>query len=210
MGSMSGSAPEIPEDPNERALAEIGGKEWEYYQSRGIPLENLYRQRIERMRSGATRERFIGTGTASVEQAAGNDIEAGGVNPNTGMGVRQAANRAIMKGRARTEAAIHGDQFSQDRYEQGRLGLIGLGRNQAAQGIQGMSRAASLAVQRNIGEANASMMERNARHSLAGELTGMGLSYAYMRNRDRIPDSWSDYETWSGGAPYYRHGDERW
>jgi hypothetical protein len=207
MGSMSGKAPEIPEDPNERALAEIGGKEWEQYQTRGIPLENLARQRIERMKSAGARERFIGTGTASVEQAGGNDIEAGGVNPNTGMGARSAANRAVMKGRARSEAAVHGDQFSQDRYEQGRLGLIRLGRNQAAEGIQGLSRAAALGVQRNIGEANASMTERNARHQLAGEITGMGLSYAYMRNRDRIPDDWADYETWSGGRPY---SGERW
>jgi hypothetical protein len=210
MGSIGGGAPEIPEDPNERALAEIGGKEWGQYQTHGIPLENLARQRIERMKSAAARERFIGTGTASVEQAGGNEIEAGGVNPNSGMGARMASNRAVMKGRARTEAAIHGDQLAQDRYEQGRLGLIGLGRNQAAQGIQGLSRAAALGVQRNIGEASADMAERNAKHQLAGELTGFGLSYAALRNRNQIPDSWSDYEEWSGGIPYYRPGDEHW
>jgi hypothetical protein len=205
---MSGKAPEIPEDPNERALAEIGGKEWEQYQTRGIPLENLARQRIERMKSAAARERFIGTGTASVEQAGGNDIEAGGINPNTGMGARMASNRAVMKGRARAEAAIHGDQFAQDRYEQGRLGLIRLGRNQAAEGIQGLSRAASLGVQRNIGEASADMAERNARHTLAGQVVGMGVGYGLMRGRNQqIPDSWSNYEEWSGGRPF---GDERW
>lgn len=85
-----------------------------------------------------------------------------------------AEDQATSQGLGRTQA----EQDIDNAYTAGLATLMGIGRGEKAGAIQGMTRTAALSGQRAAADADAALTNRMGNAQLAGQVAGIGLSYA--------------------------------
>jgi len=200
--SIGGETPEPPPPPTipkvekteyEKTLTGIAGKQWVDYKQRYRPLETRFMSEVDKMDSPQERERMRGMAAATVQQSFGAGTPGFG-----GGGFTQSI---LDSGRARASALSKGisksDMDTEARYRAGKENIISMGRDIQNQGIEGLSRAASLAQTKAFSDSEAGGIRaqgnydramgmfdadqtRNAMWSdIAGSAVGFGLQRYY-------------------------------
>jgi hypothetical protein len=144
----------------------------------GAPAEQFYMGQVDRMRTPGQYQRAAGLASAAMQpelEAARTQLDmqniGRGVAPSSG-----AFSPAITAGLARSRAL--GLAESQDaqtsRYFGGASNIVGIGRGQAGQGLQGLGQLAEVSGRRATTEARSAYDTASAQRGLAGTLAGVG------------------------------------
>lgn len=176
MGSRS-KAPKQEPTEQERALADIAAAKHERFKAKGIPLENEYIEATKRIGGARETDTLVGTGVATVQQAAAG---AGDITETPGSGgfVNRLTRTGLSTAMGRSGADVSARSGARGRRLHGLTSLLKLGKNMEDTALQGLSRGGQLETSRSIAEGQAQMAERQAKSDLAGTLAGLGMSYA--------------------------------
>lgn len=168
-----GGSSKVKESKAEKQLASVSAEKWNNFRTNYVPIENRYIERVDNLGSDAERSAVVGRGVANVEQAVDNATPGAPT-------VSGQIKRGLGLGAGRTAAAVSSADAVETRAQEGKLGLIKLGRGMDASGSVGMTRQAATETSRNIGQAEAAQSENQANANLAGNVAGIGLNY-YMK-----------------------------
>lgn len=146
MSGGGGGSSDIKDTPEQRELAAVAADKWNYAQENLAPLEDAYMKQVGDM-TGEGNMRYIAGRTmqsqqqagSEVSQQAGQQLQQGGINPNSGryqgemeglsMDVAQAGGETL--GRA---------QFEQENQQiQGLQNIVSIGQGESGQAQQGLA-----------------------------------------------------------------------
>lgn len=185
---MSGKGKYVQQSEGERMLADLAEEQWQDYQTRFIPLENSFMDRMENIRD----ERPLATGRAAATvsqsfdpaytEVAGQKIVRGAA-PGSGAFAGGLADVAVAEGKSRGRAVVAADRDTENRYYAGQQQIVNLGRGVATDANLGMRRMAGMGAATASAEAQASTIESNAWNEAAGTVAGAA-------GRKGLEDGW--------------------
>lgn len=212
-----GGGGEVEETEEERALAEVAAKEWNWAQENIRPLMDAYIADIEatdadyskaRGEAGRAGHQAYSAVSDAYQKAQGRR----GVNPNSG--AWKGGMTAIAEDEAATVAsgmtkAGYGVMQDQDRKK---MGMLQYGSGKAATALEGVGREASEAASEAVSDARRSFEERGDWQQVAGTAAGVGarayrepsrksIGGRYGVRGTNLPDENIDAGTW--GSPNF-------
>ncbi|ELD4017367.1 hypothetical protein QI600_003196 [Salmonella enterica] len=188
MGKGGGGSNEIPETSQQRAQAEIARKQWDLYNQRLKPMENIFMAKVDKLNDEDKYQNLAGVTNlgyqkqfGDVRHQAADQLAAAGVDP--GSGKFQEAMNAISGEQATGQTdAINRVQSSQaDKYIAGLQDVVALGSGQKADALQGYNSLAENSLRKAGMDAQSAYMRRQGNASLVG--AGLGALGGYAMNK---------------------------
>ncbi|EJA5983769.1 hypothetical protein OD507_000811 [Salmonella enterica] len=193
MGKGGGGSGEIKETSQQRAQAEIARKQWDLYNQRLKPMENIFMAKVDKLNDGSKYQNLAGVTNlgyqkqfGEVRNQAANQLAAAGVDP--GSGKFQGALNDISDEQTigQTDATNRVQSSQADKYIAGLQDVVALGSGQKADALQGYNSLAENSLRKAGMDAQAAYMRRQGNASLVG--AGLGALGGYAMNK------------WGGGA----------
>lgn len=179
----------IEETKAEKAQAEIALKRWSDYQEVFKPFENKYMSEVDKMNSTAQMDRAsnlalnpIATTFAKEGAQIQGNMNASGINPNSGKGIVTRNLVADAQATAEVDAASRTTSMQQDAYVGGLQNITAMGQGQATNAVSGMGDIANRAQSYAADSARDSLANRNNVRSGVGAIVGAGVAYGMNDN----------------------------
>tara|TARA_Y100000780_G_scaffold128821_1_gene115969 strand:+ start:5107 stop:5664 length:558 start_codon:yes stop_codon:yes gene_type:complete len=181
---MGGGGGEVKETSAEKAQAEVAMKRWEDYQNIFKDYENKFMSEVDSFNSTEEIDRAenlsmrpLASAFNNQAQAVQKNLNASGVNPNSGKAKVAKSALGTAQASAEVDAASRGVSSQQDRYVSGLKSIVAMGQGQAGESIAGMTDIADSAQRNAQYDAQFDRMDRDNVRSAVGLAVGAGTSY---------------------------------
>ncbi|EBF0935553.1 hypothetical protein [Salmonella enterica] len=200
MGKGGGGSGEIKETSQQKAQAEIARKQWDLYNQRLKPMENIFMADVDKLNDESKYQNLAGVTNLGYQKQFGevrnqvaDQLAAAGVDP--GSGKFQGALNDISGEQAigQTDATNRAQSSQADKYIAGLQDVVTLGSGQKADALQGYNNLAENSLRKADADAQAAYMRRQGNASLVG--AGMGALGGYTMNK------WGGKSGGSGAGP---------
>ncbi len=193
--SGGGGDNKVKPTAEENALGEIAVERWNDYQTRLRPYEDQYMESVQRSAGDHTQARGQATAaTAMSFEDPRQETESGlmkrGVGPGSGAAVMEMGGLDSQQAQVQGAGATEAHQATTAQHMQGLQNVVNLGQGQADMAQTGMGQVASGAASDAQHRAQMAMQESASNQQFAGNLAGMGTSYAMQP---------SGYQSQAGG-----------
>ncbi|EKK3319514.1 hypothetical protein PMI54_004863 [Salmonella enterica] len=188
MGKGGGGSGEIKETSQQRAQAEIARKQWDLYNQRLKPMENIFMGKVDKLNDGSKYQNLAGETNlgyqkqfGEAKQQVASQLASGGVDPSSGK--FQGALRGLESDQTTGQVdTTNRAQTSQaDKYIAGLQDVVALGSGQKADALQGYNSLAENSLQKAAADAQSAYARRQGNASLVG--AGLGALGGYAINK---------------------------
>lgn len=188
MGKGGGGSGEIKETSQQRAQAEIARKQWDLYNQRLKPMENIFMAKVDKLNDGSKYQNLAGVTNlgyqkqfGDVRHQAANQLTATGIDPGSGKFQETMNDISGEQAIGQTDATNRVQSSQADKYIAGLQDVVALGAGQKADALQGYNSLAENSLRKAGMDAQAAYMRRQGNASLVG--AGMGALGGYAMNR---------------------------
>ncbi|EAW1321205.1 hypothetical protein D1914_20525 [Salmonella enterica] len=188
MGKGGGGSGEIKETSQQRAQAEIARKQWDLYNQRLKPMENIFMAKVDKLNDEDKYQNLAGVTNlgyqkqfGDVRHQAANQLTAAGIDPGSGKFQETMNDISSEQAIGQTDATNRVQSSQADKYIAGLQDVVALGAGQKADALQGYNSLAENSLRKAGMDAQAAYMRRQGNASLVG--AGMGALGGYAMNR---------------------------
>tara|TARA_Y100000780_G_scaffold230085_1_gene251366 strand:- start:22 stop:603 length:582 start_codon:yes stop_codon:yes gene_type:complete len=185
---MGGGDGEIKETSAEKAQAKVAMKRWGDYQNIFNQYENDFMGEVDSWNSSDDLDlaetisaRPLASTFSDQSAAVQKNLNASGVNPNSGKAKVAKSALGSAQASAEVDAGSRGVSSQQDRYVSGLQSIVAMGQGQAGESISGMTDIADSAQRNAQYDAQIDRMERDNVRSAVGLAVGAGTSYGLTK-----------------------------
>ncbi|ASD87162.1 hypothetical protein A3X38_16060 [Salmonella enterica subsp. enterica serovar Florida] len=188
MGKGGGGSGEIKETSQQRAQAEIARKQWDLYNQRLKPMENIFMAKVDKLNDEDKYQNLAGVTNlgyqkqfGDVRHQAANQLTAAGIDPGSGKFQETMNDISGEQAIGQTDATNRVQSSQADKYIAGLQDVVALGAGQKADALQGYNSLAENSLRKAGMDAQAAYMRRQGNASLVG--AGLGALGGYAMNR---------------------------
>lgn len=188
MGKGGGGSNEIKETSQQRAQAEIARKQWDLYNQRLKPMENIFMAKVDKLNDEDKYQNLAGVTNlgyqkqfGDVRHQAANQLTAAGIDPGSGKFQETMNDISSEQAIGQTDATNRVQSSQADKYIAGLQDVVALGAGQKADALQGYNSLAENSLRKAGMDAQAAYMRRQGNASLVG--AGMGALGGYAMNK---------------------------
>ncbi|ENZ9958599.1 hypothetical protein ACFLJF_004178 [Salmonella enterica] len=188
MGKGGGGSGEIKETSQQRAQAEIARKQWDLYNQRLKPMENIFMGKVDKLNDEDKYQNLAGVTNlgyqkqfGDVRHQAANQLTAAGIDPGSGKFQETMNDISGEQAIGQTDATNRVQSSQADKYIAGLQDVVALGAGQKADALQGYNSLAENSLRKAGMDAQAAYMRRQGNASLVG--AGLGALGGYAMNR---------------------------
>lgn len=188
MGKGGGGSGEIKETSQQRAQAEIARKQWDLYNQRLKPMENIFMAKVDKLNDEDKYQNLAGVTNlgyqkqfGDVRYQAANQLTAAGIDPGSGKFQETMNDISGEQAIGQTDATNRVQSSQADKYIAGLQDVVALGAGQKADALQGYNSLAENSLRKAGMDAQAAYMRRQGNASLVG--AGLGALGGYAMNR---------------------------
>ncbi|EBS2694793.1 hypothetical protein ZQ65_15175 [Salmonella enterica subsp. enterica serovar Newport] len=188
MGKGGGGSGEIKETSQQRAQAEIARKQWDLYNQRLKPMENIFMAKVDKLNDEDKYQNLAGVTNlgyqkqfGDVRHQAANQLTAAGIDPGSGKFQETMNDISGEQAIGQTDATNRVQSSQADKYIAGLQDVVALGAGQKADALQGYNSLAENSLRKAGMDAQSAYMRRQGNASLVG--AGLGALGGYAMNR---------------------------
>lgn len=163
----------VKETEAQKAFADVASKNWDDYQRRWVPVQNVFKQRVEQI--GASKPVAIGRAATDVtgefgKARTGLDVSnaSRGINVGSGRGIFGDANLDTSQASSKSAVMGSADRSIDEQYFKGLTDVINIGRGEKASAEFGSENLANMSAERARADA------QNSQLASAGIGSGIG------------------------------------
>ncbi|EMD2987089.1 hypothetical protein VQZ33_004471 [Salmonella enterica] len=188
MGKGGGGSGEIKETSQQQAQAEIARKQWDLYNQRLKPMENIFMADVDKLNDGSKYQDLAGVTNlgyqkqfSDVRSQAANQLTSAGIDPGSGKFREAMNNIAGEQATGQTDSTNRAQSSQADKYIAGLQDVVALGSGQKADALQGYNSLAENSLQKAAADAQSAYTRRQSNASLIG--AGLGATGGYAINK---------------------------
>ncbi|HAF6262441.1 TPA: hypothetical protein G9F11_005161, partial [Salmonella enterica] len=188
MGKGGGGSGEIKETSQQQAQAEIARKQWDLYNQRLKPMENIFMAKVDKLNDGSKYQNLAGVTNLGYQKQFGdvrhqtaNQLASAGIDPGSGKFQEAMNDIAGEQAIGQTDATNRVQSSQADKYIAGLQDVVALGSGQKADALQGYNSLAENSLQKAADDAQSAYARRQGNASLVG--AGLGALGGYAINK---------------------------
>lgn len=188
---MGGGDSKIEETEQQKALAEVSMKEWQYYLDKYRPFENAYMSDVERMNTTQQYNQVAGLAAVPVESEFSGAVAdtaramtASGINPNSGAFKGQMDSLDRRKSMVKADSMSQAQLGQQNRYVGGIQNIVRMGQGQSTEAVQGFGDMANMSGQKAQNDARNALQNRMDNAQIGGQVIGAGTRYGLRQTEN--------------------------
>jgi hypothetical protein len=166
-------------DPQQRELADVAQKKYDWYKRKYVPLENSWIKQVGEMDAPVYHNEAAGMTANTVKQSDGIQTKKFGASM---VGNKVGMADYLPSLEKQVEGATTASNNVTGRMVKGKEGIVAMGNGQSGEAIQGLSQVAQNSVHGRINQSNNEFNDQQANNSIYGTGAGMATA-ALLRGR---------------------------